>query len=76
MKPCSALRSSTASTVDASEGFGQSATRVAGHRRREFNMFRYPGLFDGLQPQYLLLQILKGESDIYRGRTDWHSLGT
>lgn len=38
-----------------SEGFGQGATNFTGHCQRDFNMYRYPGLFVGLPPQYLLV---------------------
>lgn len=56
MESGSTIRSSTATTIIASEGFRQSGTKFAGHCRRDFSMYRYPGFFFGLPPQYLLLQ--------------------
>ncbi|KAL2279032.1 hypothetical protein FJTKL_14010 [Diaporthe vaccinii] len=53
----SIIRSSTATTIIASEGFRQSGIKFTGHCRREFSMYRYPGLFVGLPRQYLLLQL-------------------
>lgn len=55
----STVRSSTAITIIASEGF---RIKFAGHCRRDFSMYRYPGLFVGLPPQYLLLQVFYGAS--------------